>query len=126
MLEQIIHGGEFELTNWKMWRAVLLERLSEMWLPRETVNGISERYYDHHPLLFADLDSWLNLQTRTLEDLTKHCNSVQRKFTNLGKINSKSLLSSIRKQALTGIEERVAIAKSKTLEEFGEAGQLGD
>lgn len=121
MLEQIIQGSGFETITWDLWRGVLVQRLSEMWRLRGTVQVISERYYDHHSLLFPEIDSRFNEQVRDIQELAKHCNTCYRRFAGRTVIHSKSLLSSIRKQVLVEVGERVAIAKSTILEDFGES-----
>jgi hypothetical protein len=120
MREQIVRGSGFEPTAWGLWRGVLVRRLTEVWRLRETIKEISERYFEHHSLLFPEDERCLNEQICRLEELAEHCNTMQRSFARRARIDLKSLLSSIRKQVLFDVGESVAHAKSTTLEDFGE------
>ena len=120
MLEHFTEHERFDATSWQLWRAILTQRLSEMWLYREAITEISQRYFDHHPLLFPEDAHRFDLQIQGLEQLVQHYNSLEGGLPEWTAIDSDGIVSFIREQVLAEVEERLANAKSTTLEDFGE------
>lgn len=111
---------KFEPEIWNIWRAILIHRLTCMRQLRETVVAISERYFAGHPLLFPEDANTLDRDVDSLEELTKHYNSLKAGLPAWTAIDIGALASSIREQLSVQVAERVAHAKATTLEDFGE------
>ena len=120
LVEQCVHRDKLEPKAWDLWRAVLMRRLFAMWQVKNTIEGISVRYYDGHQLLFAENESELNQQIESLEKLAKHYNRLAKDVPSLTAINMGRHSSSVQKRALDQVGELIAIAKSTTLDDFGE------
>jgi hypothetical protein len=121
MLEQFAQSKKFNPTIWELWRATLIERLYSMWQLRDTIDTISEKYYDGQPLLFPEQANNLAIQVRDLEESAKRYNRLKGRLPAWRAIDLDALASAIREHVLAEVEERVAIAKSKSLEDFGES-----
>jgi len=121
LLEHFVHSEKFEPMSWEIWRSILIQRLSCMWRLKETIAGVSEKYFDHHPLLFPEDAETFNSQIDALEELAKHYNSFKGGFPGWTAIESGALACSLHEQVLAEVEERVARARSTTLEDFGES-----
>jgi len=91
-----------------------------MWRLQQTIMAISDRYFDHHPILFHEHASELNDQIQELEQLTKLYNSLKGKLPVWTEIDITTLACSVREQATEKVAESVAIAKSRTLQDYGE------
>jgi hypothetical protein len=121
LLEQFVHHDKFDPVMWQIWRATLIERLCSMWQLRNTIAAISERYFDNQPLLFREQVSKLGDQSQKLEEFAKHYNRLEGELPAWTAIELEGPASSMKERVLAEVAERVAIAKSKSLEDFGES-----
>jgi hypothetical protein len=120
MLQDFTYHGKFESEDWDSWRALLIERLICMRQLKETVVSIGTKYYDGHPLLFANDEDDLNYEIGFLEDLTKSYSRLKDKLPAWQPINIDAQLSSLREHVEALVALRVDIATAKTLNDFGE------
>lgn len=120
MLEQYVQCDKFEPIMWEMWRATLIERLCSVWQLRNIIDAISQKYFDHQPLLFPEQASKLDDQVQALEKFAKEYNHLEGGLPAWTAIDFEALTCSIQDRVLAEMAERVAIAKSESLEDFGE------
>ena len=120
MLEQYVQCDKFEPVMWEMWRGVLIQRLCSAWRLRQTIEAISEQYFDHQPLVFPEQASKLDEQIQRLETLAKHHNDLEGGLPTWTGIDLDAVASAIPECVIAEVAERVVIAKSKSLEDFGE------
>jgi hypothetical protein len=121
MLERFVDHNKFDRTGWQRWRALLILRISHMWRLKETVLALSERYFDHHPLLFPEDACTLDRHVHELEKLVKYNNSLKGELPAWIFIDRDALTSAIQEQTAAEVAEHVANAWSATLSDFGEA-----
>lgn len=121
MLEEFVRCDRFKPKMWKMWRAVLMLRLETMCKLSQTVDRISETYFDSQPLVFPEQSSDLDRHIHYLEDLAKAYNSLHGSIPDWTPIEIDALASSIREDVLAEVDKRVVMAKSRSLNDFGES-----
>lgn len=120
MLEHFTLQNKFEPEMWELWRGVLILRLRTLQLLKEIIGTISERYFDHQPLLFREDTTDFERHIGILEEFVKHYNSLKGELPVWTAIELNARASDFRKQVSYGMRIRVANAKSTTLEDFGE------
>lgn len=121
MLEHLTLQNRFEPEIWELWRGVLILRLRTLLLLRDILGAISERYFDHQPLLFREETTDFEAHIRALEELVKHYNCLKGGIPVWTAIEFNTRVSEFKEQVAYGMRRRVANAKSTTLRDFGES-----
>ena len=82
--------------------------------------AVSERYFDHHQVLFPEQANELDEQIQRLEKLVKLYNCLKQKLPEWTAIDMETLRCSVREETMEKVAEAVAIAKWRTAQDYAE------
>lgn len=120
MLEHFVEHDIFDPEAWDEWRTALMNTISPLWQLRATIAAISARFYDHHPILFAEEENGLNQDIRMAETLAAQYNSLEGGLPSWTALDLGALQSSVEAEVPAAVDRWVIFARARSLRDFGE------
>jgi len=120
MLEHFVEHERFDPEGWDEWRAALINTITPLWQQRAIIAAISARFYDHHPILFAEEQNGLEHDIRMAEALATQYNSLEGGLPSWTTLDLVALQSSVEAEVPAAVDRQVIFARARSLRDFGE------
>ena len=120
MLEHFVEHERFDPEAWDKWQAALINTITPLWQQRAIIAAISARFYDQHPILFAEEENGLEQDIRMAEALATQYNSLEGGLPSWTALDLIALQSSVEAEVPAAVDRRVIFARASSLRDFGE------